>query len=61
MKNREARENKRVDEFVNDINAGGKPYKPSVAQDFKPDVVKDVPIDMGRHGSDDEEQLNPEE
>jgi hypothetical protein len=27
----------------------------------KPEVVKDVPEDIGRHGSDPEKDLNPEE
>jgi hypothetical protein len=61
MKNRKDREHKRADEFVNDINAGRKSDKPSAAQKIKPEVVKDIPNDMGRHGSDDEIELNPEE
>ena len=61
MKNRKDREHKRADEVVNDINADIKSDKPSVAQELKPEVVKDIPNDMGRHGSDDEKELNPEE
>ena len=51
-----------ADKFVNDINAGRKSDKPSAEQvDVKPEIVKEIPIDMGRHGSDREKELNPEE
>lgn len=61
MKNRKGREHKRADKFVDDTNAG-KSEKPSAAQvEVKPEIVKDIPIDMGHHGSDDEKELNSEE
>jgi hypothetical protein len=62
MKNRKGREHKRADKFVDDINAGRKSDKPSTAEvEVKRDIVRDIPNDMGRHGSDQEKELNPEE
>lgn len=62
MKKSKDSRNKRADKFVDDIKSGGKPGDNSAAQvEVKPEIVKDIPSDTGRHGVDAEKDLNPEE
>lgn len=61
MKKRKERVNKEADKFVDDINAGKKSSAAVANVEVKPEVVKNMPDDMGRHGSDQETDLNPEE
>ena len=62
MKNKKHRANESADKFVEDVKDGKTFQDVSNKQvEVKPEVVKNIPKSMGRHGSDKERELNPEE
>ena len=61
MEKRKDMAKKEADKFVDDVNARKDSKKGPTQVEVKPEVVKDIPNDMGRHGSDQEKELNPEE
>ena len=62
MKNKKNRTKDRADKFVESVNGGKTSQDASTTQvEVKPEVVKNIPNNMGRHGSDKERELNPEE
>lgn len=60
MKNKKQQE-KTTDKFVDSVRDSEKSKGTAAQVEVKPEVVKDVPDNIGRHGSDKERDLNPEE
>ena len=60
MKNKKQQE-KTADKFVDNVRGSEKSKGRAAQVEVKPEVVKDVPDNIGRHGSDKERDLNPEE
>lgn len=62
MENRMKLEDRLSGRYDDENKAGKKVRTTSDAQiKFKPEIVKEVPKDIGRHGSDQEKDLNSEE
>ena len=52
---------KTAGKFVDSVRDSEKSKGTAAQVEVKPEVVKDVPDNIGRHGSDKERDLNPEE
>ncbi len=50
-----------ADKFVDRVKDDEEAKEKATHVEVKPEVVKDIPNDMGGHGSDQEKELNPEE
>ena len=61
MKNKKQQVKTNADKFVDSVKGQGESKKKPNQVEVKPEVVKDIPNNMGRHGSDKEKELNPEE
>ena len=60
MKNRKQAKTE-ADKFVDRVKDNEEAKENSTHVEVKPEIVKDIPNDIGRHGSDQEKELNPEE
>lgn len=61
MKDRKQQGRTAADKFVDNVRDSEKSKAKATQVEVKPEVVKDVPDNIGRHGSDKEKDLNPEE
>jgi hypothetical protein len=60
MKNRKQAKTE-ADKFVDRVKDNEEGKQKATHVKVKPEIVKDIPNDIGRHGSDHEKELNPEE
>lgn len=60
MKNRKQAKTE-ADKFVDRGKDDEGAKEKAIHIEVKPEIVKDIPDDIGRHGSDQEKELNPEE